>query len=216
MNDLTILDFGDASKLSDLKAFIKLNFLYDSAIKIMQTKLDVIEREYELEKGYNPIHNVDVRIKSPKSIVEKLDRKGLSHTVENIRRNLKDVAGVRIVCNYIGDTQKVADMLKRQLDLTVIEEKNYIENPKTNGYRSHHIVFTVLVHFTDKVENVPVEVQIRTIAMDFWATLEHKLRYKKNKKMSYNLQLRLKACAEITNKLDEEMQAINKKLEDFD
>lgn len=216
MENENLPDFTDEERLKNMRSFMQLNFLYDSAIKIMETKLKIIEREYELSKGYNPIHNVEARVKSVRSIVDKLKRKGLTCTVDNIRKNLKDVAGVRIVCNYIGDVKTVAEMMKRQLDLTVVEEKDYISEPKSNGYRSYHIVFMVPVHFTDRTETVPVEVQIRTIAMDFWASLEHKLRYKKNKKMSYGVQVRLKACAEITNRLDEEMEAINKKLGDFE
>lgn len=133
-----------------------------------------------------------------------------------MRRNLKDVAGMRIICNYKNDVYTIVEVLKRQLDVSVVEEKDYIKSPKENGYRSYHLVVTVPVYFTNRAETVPIEIQIRTIAMDFWASLEHKLRYKKDRKMSFDLQERLKACAEITDKLDEEMQNINKALSDFE
>ncbi len=182
----------------------------------MKTRLEVLQREYSLAHGYNPIHSVESRLKKPMSIAKKLRRKNLEITIDNIRRNLKDVAGMRVICNYKNDVYTIAEVLKRQLDVSVLEEKDYIKNPKENGYRSYHMVVTVPVYFTNRTENVPIEIQIRTIAMDFWASLEHKLRYKKDRQMSYGLQERLKSCAEITDKLDEEMQNINILLNDFE
>ncbi len=207
---------ADENQLKSLKEFMQMNFVYDSAIGIMKTRLEVLQREYSLAHGYNPIHSVESRLKKPMSIAKKLRRKNLEITIDNIRRNLKDVAGMRVICNYKNDVYTIAEVLKRQLDVSVLEEKDYIKNPKENGYRSYHMVVTVPVYFTNRTENVPIEIQIRTIAMDFWASLEHKLRYKKDRQMSYGLQERLKSCAEITDKLDEEMQNINILLNDFE
>lgn len=206
----------DENQLKSLKEFMQMNFVYDSAIGIMKTRLEVLQREYSLAHGYNPIHSVESRLKKPMSIAKKLRRKNLEITIDNIRRNLKDVAGMRVICNYKNDVYTIAEVLKRQLDVSVLEEKDYIKNPKENGYRSYHMVVTVPVYFTNRTENVPIEIQIRTIAMDFWASLEHKLRYKKDRQMSYGLQERLKSCAEITDKLDEEMQNINILLNDIE
>lgn len=207
---------ADENQLKSLKEFMQMNFVYDSAIGIMKTRLEVLQREYSLAHGYNPIHSVESRLKKPMSIAKKLRRKNLEITIDNIRRNLKDVAGMRVICNYKNDVYTIAEVLKRQLDVSVLEEKDYIKNPKENGYRSYHMVVTVPVYFTNRTENVPIEIQIRTIAMDFWASLEHKLRYKKDRQMSYGLQERLKSCAEITDKLDEEMQNINILLNDIE
>ena len=203
---------ADENQLKSLKEFMQMNFVYDSAIGIMKTRLEVLQREYSLAHGYNPIHSVESRLKKPMSIAKKLRRKNLEITIDNI----KDVAGMRVICNYKNDVYTIAEVLKRQLDVSVLEEKDYIKNPKENGYRSYHMVVTVPVYFTNRTENVPIEIQIRTIAMDFWASLEHKLRYKKDRQMSYGLQERLKSCAEITDKLDEEMQNINILLNDFE
>ena len=207
---------ADETQLKNLKDFMQMSFVYDSAMGIMKTRLDVLQREYSLAHGYNPIHSVESRLKKPMSIAKKLRRKNLEISIDAIRRNLKDVAGMRVICNYKDDVYTIADVLKRQLDVSVVEEKDYIKNPKENGYRSYHLVLTVPVYFSNRTENVPIEIQIRTIAMDFWASLEHKLRYKKDKQMSFDLQERLKNCAEITDKLDEEMQNINRLINDLE
>lgn len=206
----------DEQQLKNLNDFMQMSFVYESAMGIMRTKLDVLQKEYSLAHGYNPIHTIESRLKKPLSIVNKLRRKNLEISIDAVRRNLKDVAGMRIICNYKNDVYTIVEVLKRQLDVSVVEEKDYIKSPKENGYRSYHLVVTVPVYFTNRAETVPIEIQIRTIAMDFWASLEHKLRYKKDRKMSFGLQERLKACAEITDKLDEEMQNINKALSDFE
>lgn len=207
---------NDEETLKNLDAFVRMNLLYEAAMKVMNAKLEILQREYSMAHGYNPIHSVESRLKTPKSIAEKLWRKNLPLSIEAVRRNLKDVAGMRIICNYKNDVYTIADVLKRHLDLSVVEEKDYIANPKENGYRSYHLVLTVPVYFSNATETVPIEIQIRTIAMDFWASLEHKLRYKKDGKMSYDLQQRLKASAEITDKLDEEMQNINLAINDLE
>ena len=207
---------NDEETLKNLDAFVRMNLLYEAAMKVMNAKLEILQREYSMAHGYNPIHSVESRLKTPKSIAEKLRRKNLPLSIEAVRRNLKDVAGMRIICNYKNDVYTIADVLKRHLDLSVVEEKDYIATPKENGYRSYHLVLTVPVYFSNATETVPIEIQIRTIAMDFWASLEHKLRYKKDGKMSYDLQQRLKASAEITDKLDEEMQNINLAINDLE
>jgi len=211
--DLEIIKGGENA--DNIVGYMQLTLLYDAAIKILETKLQIIEKEYNLFYGYNPIHTIESRIKTPASVIDKLKRRDYEVSLESIRKNLKDVAGVRIICDYIEDVSKVSEVLKNQEDLQLVEEEDYIKNPKKNGYRSLHLVFLVPVRLTNRTEIVPVEVQIRTIAMDFWASLEHKLRYKQNVEMSNSLKIRLKACAEIANRLDEEMQSINEQMKDL-
>ena len=203
---------ADENQLKSLKEFMQMNFVYDSAIGIMKTRLEVLQREYSLAHGYNPIHSVESRLKKPMSIAKKLRRKNLEITIDNIRRNLKDVAGMRVICNYKNDVYTIAEVLKRQLDVSVLEEKDYIKNPKENGYRSYHMVVTVPVYFTNRTENVPIEIQIRTIAMDFWASLEHQLRYKSDVEIPEHMSDDLKKCADVIAETDQEMQRIAKEL----
>ncbi len=214
----------DESNLSDKEVvetdifdnYEKLAMIYQSANDLMNARLSVLQNETKVSKGYNPIHAVYSRVKTAESIYEKLKRRGLPLTVDSARKNLKDIAGVRIICNYMSDVYTVAKMLKKRDDMEVIEEKDYIKNPKSNGYRSCHMIFLIKVRLSGYTEIVPVEVQVRTIAMDFWASLEHKLRYKKDKQISDNLRIRLKACAEISNQLDVEMEKIEKLVEKMD
>ena len=158
--------------------FLEMSHLYDGAIREIRTRLEILDREFNIRYASNPIHHIDSRLKSPRSIIEKLQRKGWPVSVESAEEHLNDIAGVRIVCNYIDDIYRLANMLVRQKDLELVCQKDYIRNPKPNGYRSLHLVLRVPVFLSSHTELVPVEVQIRTIAMDFWASLEHQLRYK--------------------------------------
>lgn len=192
--------------------FLLLSHLYDAAIREIRTRLEILDREFSIRYASNPIHHIDSRLKSPRSIVEKLQRKGLPVSIESAEANLYDIAGVRIICNYIDDIYRLAEMLTRQQDLEVVERKDYIQSPKPNGYRSLHLVVRIPVYLSSHTELVPVEIQIRTIAMDFWATLEHQLYYKSDAKANAALKLRLKLCAEQSAALDLEMQQIKSAL----
>ena len=188
--------------------YLEMSHLYDAAIREIRTKLEILDREFSILYSANPIHHIDSRLKSPQSIVEKLERKGWPVSIESAEQHLQDIAGVRIVCNYIDDIYRMANMLIHQQDIELVRMKDYIKNPKPNGYRSLHLVVRIPVFLSSHAELVPVEIQIRTIAMDFWASLEHELRYKSDGEDTAALRTRLKRCADQSAALDEEMQAI--------
>lgn len=194
------------------RRFLEMSHLYDAAIREIRTKLEILDREFNILYASNPIHHIDSRLKSPRSIMEKLQRKGWPMTVEAAEEHLMDIAGVRIICNYIDDIYRMADLLIRQQDIELVTRKDYIKNPKPNGYRSLHLVVRVPVFLSSHTESVPVEIQIRTIAMDFWASLEHQLRYKNDVEATAALKYRLKQCAEQSARLDAEMQSIYREM----
>ena len=187
---------------------------YTCAIREVKTKLEVLNDELSVKNQRNPIEMIKSRVKKPKSIVEKLQRRGFEISLESMEKNLDDVAGIRIICSFLDDIYEVADMLIRQDDVKVIAVKDYIQNPKPNGYRSYHMIIEILVFFSDSKKPIRVEVQIRTIAMDFWASLDHQLKYKKsfiddNGEISEEL----KQCAEVIAGTDVKMLEIRKKIE---
>lgn len=193
--------------LDEQKKFQQLMQPYKAAIKIIKTKLEIIDQNLEFKYGHSPIHNIQYRIKSPKSIINKLERKKLEKNIEGIKK-LNDISGLRVICNYINDIHYIAQLLILQEDVVLIKYNNYITYPKKNGYRSLHLIVTVPVYQNDLLINVPVEIQIRTIAMDCWASLEHELVYKADKKANDEIKQRLKKCAEMMKKTDLEMQKI--------
>ncbi len=190
------------------KKFLEMQQLYNAAIKELNTKLEILNEEFQVKYDYNPIHRIETRLKSPKSIIEKLEKRDLPLSFESVQENVQDIAGIRIICNYIEDIYKIEDFLSRQDDLKLIRIRDYIKDPKENGYRSLHLVLQLKVYLYDRVEEVPVEIQIRTIAMDFWASLEHHLKYKSENEIPQSLKDRLTKCSEVITKLDEEMQLI--------
>ena len=193
--------------LDDQKKFQQLMQPYKAAIKIINIKLEIIDQNLEFKYGHSPIHNIQYRIKSPKSIINKLERKKLEKNIEGIKK-INDISGLRVICNYINDIHYIAQLLILQEDVVLIKYNNYITYPKKNGYRSLHLIVTVPVYQNDLLINVPVEIQIRTIAMDCWASLEHELVYKADKKANEEIKQRLKKCAEMMEKTDLEMQKI--------
>lgn len=196
--------------------FQKMMMMYSCAIKEVKTKLQVLNDEFSMTKNRNPIEFIKTRIKQPDSIATKLKKKGYPITVESVRQHLNDVAGVRVICAFIDDIYKVADMLSAQDDVVLIKTKDYIKKPKMNGYRSLHLIVEVPVFFSDHKENMRVEVQIRTIAMDFWASLEHQVKYKKDIKDAENIVYELRACADVINRTDFHMQAIRDNIVEID
>ena len=190
--------------------------MYNCAIKEVRTKLEVLNDELSIRYKRNPIEFITSRIKKPFSIVEKLKRKGQPLTVEAMSATLNDVAGIRVICSFIDDIYSVADMLIRQDDITLIQKKDYIKNPKPNGYRSLHLIVEVPVFFSDRKQPMRVEVQIRTIAMDFWASLEHQLKYKKDVENPEKIQLELIECADIIAETDLRMQNIKNEIYEAD
>lgn len=201
--------------VEEMYKFIEMEHLYESAIREVKTKLEILDSEFRTKYAYNPIHHIEDRLKSPKSIFEKLHRKEKSFSVESAKSNLHDIAGVRVICNYIDDIYTVADLLTAQDDIKLIKRKDYIREPKPNGYRSLHLVIQTPVYLSEAKEEVFAEVQIRTIAMDFWASLEHELKYKTDTEVSADLAARLKQCAETIAATDAEMQEIYQTLKEI-
>lgn len=208
ISNITVFSAGDAIQ----QQYREMVQLYDSAIREVRTKLEVLDSEFRVRYARNPIHHIDARLKSPSSIMEKLSRKGLPQTVDAAETNLTDIAGIRIVCNYLEDIYHIRRLLLHQRDIELVRERDYIKNPKESGYRSLHLVIRIPVFLSSHTELVPVEIQIRTIAMDFWASLEHQLRYKSDQETTRQLRRRLQKCAEISAMLDAEMQDIYREL----
>ncbi len=197
------------------RSFLELQHLYQSATREISTKLEILDDEFQMIHKRNPIHNMQSRIKSIKSIYEKLSRKELDISIESAKANLHDIAGIRVVCYYIEDIYVIAKMLTQQDDIELIRETDYIKNPKQNGYRSLHLVVKVPVFFSSGKETVPVEIQIRTIAMDFWASLEHQLKYKNIDEIPPSVVEELQQCADTIADTDRRMQRIYKTIEQY-
>lgn len=183
--------------------FERIMLIYKSAIKVLKTKFDILNEEFDNFCEYNPIDHITERIKSPDSIIEKMNRKELELTYQNLVEQINDIAGMRIVCSFKDDIFKIVDIIENFQDIEIIERKDYVTNPKPSGYSSYHMVVKVPVNFTDKTIYVKVELQIRTVAMDFWASLEHKLKYKKeiSKKASKELVNAAKTIAKLDDKM---------------
>lgn len=196
--------------------FIQLQHLYDSAIEVVKTYLNIIDSEFSVKFQRNPIHNIESRLKSPQSIIGKLQKKDLPITTESARKNLLDIAGIRVTCCYINDIYAIADMLCRRDDFIVIKQKDYIKKPKPSGYRSYHLIVNVPVYLSSKKSYAPVEIQIRTIAMDFWASLEHQLKYKTSAAITPEISEELRDCAKRIAETDIQMQDIFLKIHDID
>ncbi len=190
----------------------ELMMMYGCAIREVRTKLEVLNDELSVRYNRNPIEFIKTRIKKPVSIVKKLEGKGYPVSVESITQNLNDVAGVRVICSFIDDIYDIAKWLSRQDDIQILVVKDYIKHPKENGYRSLHMIVEIPVFFSNCKKYMKVEVQIRTIAMDFWASLEHQLRYKKDVPNSVQIGQELKECADVIAQTDEKMQGIREKI----
>ena len=192
--------------------FEEIMMMYQCAIQEVTTKLEVLSREMSVLNNRNPIETIKYRIKKPVSIAEKLIRNGCEVSIDSISKNLNDVAGVRVICSFIEDIYTIAKMLTSQDDIHLLKVKDYIKTPKANGYRSYHMIVEIPVFFSDHKQYMKVEVQIRTMAMDFWASLEHQVRYKKNIQNSEEVSKQLKKCADVIAETDAEMQNIAKKI----
>lgn len=190
--------------------FRELMAYYKCAMMEVETKFNVLNQEFSVQYDRNPIESIRSRIKEPPSILDKLLRNNLPMTIESMEENLSDVAGVRVICSFIEDIYMLAGCLLKQDDVTLIRYKDYIKNPKENGYRSLHLIVQVPIFLAHKKKLMKVEIQLRTIAMDFWASLEHKLKYKKNRPDSELLTQELKECADMSAQLDERMEQIRK------
>jgi putative GTP pyrophosphokinase len=185
---------------------------YNSAIREVSTKLEILDDEFQMLHSHNPIHHIESRLKSPRSILEKAARRGLALTIDSVRENITDIAGIRVMCHYIDEVYAISELLEKQEDIAVIKKSDYIKHPKPSGYRSLHLVVSVPVFLSSTTERVPVEVQIRTVAMDYWASLEHEMRYKGHSGVNETLKTQLKDCAETLFATDLRMQDIYNKL----
>ncbi|WP_091171020.1 GTP pyrophosphokinase family protein [Paenibacillus sp. 1_12] len=185
---------------------------YKFALDAFDTKLEILKEEFQFLHDYNPIEHTKSRLKSPESIMRKMYKKGFGISLPSIKDNIRDIAGMRITCSFINDIYRISDMLQSQSDLTLLEVKDYIRNPKPNGYRSLHLLIEIPVYMSDRQEQVCVEVQIRTIAMDFWASLEHKIFYKYNQAVPTRLLQELKTAADSATALDLQMERLHKEI----
>ena len=186
--------------------------LYNSALKEMGTKLEILNDEFQHVHQYNPIEHIKSRIKTPESIVKKLRRRGQESTIENMVKYVNDIAGVRIICSFNSDIYRVANILANQNDINVLSIKDYIKNPKESGYKSYHMIVTVPIFLSDGVVDTKVEIQIRTVAMDFWASLEHKINYKYEGDAPEHIKRELFECAEMISDLDAKMMSLNEEI----
>ena len=184
-------------------------FLYTSALKEVGTKLEILNDEFQHVHSYNPIEHIKTRIKTPESIVKKLKRNGHETSIENMVKYVNDIAGVRLICSFTSDIYKLAEMIGNQTDLKVLSIKDYIKNPKESGYKSYHMLVSVPIFLSDSVVDTKVEIQIRTIAMDFWASLEHKIYYKFEGNAPDYISRDLKECADMVATLDDKMLQLN-------
>lgn len=190
----------------------RLTLMYTAALKQVETKIEVIDNEFKALHKYNPIEHVSSRIKSKQSMYNKLNKKGLEFTYENLIKTVNDIAGVRIICSFIPDIYKLVEMFENMQGLTVLKKKDYVANPKESGYSSYHLIVSVPVSLSVGTIDVKVEIQIRTMAMDFWASLEHKINYKYDKEIPKGIKKELKECAKMTHKLDKRMSHLGRNL----
>ena len=203
MRELELPDVQDV-----MLEYRKIKLLYRSALKEIGTKLEILNDEFKLVHQYNPIEHIESRLKTDESITRKLIRKG----IENIQKYIDDIAGVRVICSFTPDIYRIVDMISSQDDIEVLKTKDYMLNPKVNGYRSYHLIVRVPIFLSDRVVPTKVEIQIRTVAMDFWASLEHKIYYKYEGNTPEYIKKELKECADLVTFLDSKMLAINEEV----
>lgn len=195
--------------IKDIHDWDTVIFLYSAALKEIGTKIDILNDEFQHTHRYNPIEHVKSRLKKPESIVKKLRRYGYESNIENMVEYVNDIAGIRITCSFTSDIYRLAEMISNQSDLTILATKDYIQQPKESGYQSYHMLVTVPIFLSDSVIDIKVEIQIRTVAQDFWATLEHKIYYKFEGNAPDYISRELRECAKIVSKLDERMLKLN-------
>jgi len=202
-------------KMIESEEFRRAMFLYSGALREMNTKIQIINDEFTLKNKTNPIEHIKSRLKTPESIMAKLAKRGYKLTLDNALTYIDDIAGMRIICSFTKDIYSLVDIINAQSDITVLKVKDYIAKPKENGYRSYHMLVDVPVFMSDEKLSARVEIQIRTIAMDFWASLEHKMRYKFETKIPGELNFDLLECAEIVAFLDDKMLKLNTEIEKY-
>lgn len=206
--------YGQSLKIMNtIVDYKELMMMYNCALKQIRTKFEILNAEFNVRYQRNPINFINTRLKRPTSIIEKISRNNLPFSIDSIEQHINDIAGVRVICSYLDDIYVISQALANQEDVTLITQKDYIANPKPNGYRSMHMIVSVPVFFADHTKRMKVEVQIRTIAMDFWATLEHQLKYKEQTASGEEIAAELKECADIISDTDSKMLGIRKKID---
>ncbi|MFG6357201.1 MAG: GTP pyrophosphokinase family protein [Acetatifactor sp.] len=190
----------------------EVNLIYNAALKQVETKIEILNDEFQHVHRYNPIEHVKARIKTPESIVKKLKRHGYESTIDNMVKYINDIAGIRVICSFTSDIYRIADMVRQQKDIQIIAVKDYITYPKASGYKSYHMIVTVPVYLSDRIVDTKVEIQIRTVAMDFWASLEHKIHYKFEGDAPEHIKSELVECAKMVSDLDSRMLSLNEEI----
>ncbi len=190
----------------------EVNLIYNAALRQIETKMEILNEEFQHVHQYNPIEHIKSRIKTPESIVKKLRRHGYESTIENMIEYVNDIAGIRIICSFTSDIYRIAEMIRKQRDIHVLAVKDYITYPKASGYKSYHMIITVPVYLSDRIVDTKVEIQIRTVAMDFWASLEHKIHYKFEGDAPEHIQSELIECAKLVADLDARMLTLNEEI----
>ena len=212
-NDIMIIEnfLENKEQKLDIKEepFEKLMFFYKSALKQLELQMEIVKEEFKIMYNYDLIDHIETRIKEPKSIIKKMEKKKYEKTYLNLIEKINDIAGIRIICNLKDDIFFIKDLIKQIPDLHILKEKDYVTNPKKSGYSSYHIIVEVPVKLTQRTIYVKAEIQIRTLAMDFWANFEHKVKYKTDKDVSKKTSKELIACAKMINKFDDKMTEIN-------
>ena len=219
MKSLTLTDFLSSPQtdtfIESAQPFFKLMMQYQCAMLEIQTKFQVLNTEMSLDRDHKSIESITCRLKQPKSIIDKLRRRNIEINLKNIETELHDVAGIRVICSFPDDIYKLAEKICSQDDVTLIEKKDYIASPKPNGYRSLHLILEIPVFFANETKKIKVEVQLRTIAMDFWASIEHKVRYKKENIVPQYILDDLRQCADRIYEMDLHMQKISHQIEQY-
>lgn len=207
------MEFNTNQETEQTITWEEIILLHNSALKEIGTKLEILNDEFQHIHQYNPIEHIKSRIKSPESIVKKLKKRGYESTLENMVKYVNDIAGIRIICSFTSDIYRIAEMLRNQSDVKVLSVKDYIQAPKPSGYKSYHMLVSVPIYLSDTVVDTKVEIQIRTIAMDFWASLEHKMNYKFEANAPEEIKQELYQCAQMVSVLDDKMLNINEKIQ---
>lgn len=197
---------------NQIETWQEVTLVYHAALRQINTKLEILNDEFQHVHQYNPIEHIKSRIKTPESIVKKLKRHGYESDIENMVKYVNDIAGIRVICSFTSDIYRIAEMIRLQNDIHVIAVKDYIRNPKPSGYKSYHMLVTVPVFLSDRTVDVKVEIQIRTVAMDFWASLEHKINYKFEGNAPEHVKRELIECASMVSELDNRMQGLNEEI----
>ena len=205
---LLIMEYTNNNN-SDVDSWKEVILVYSSALKEIGTKLEILNDEFQHVHRYNPIEHIKSRIKTSESIVKKLKKHNYESTIENMIKYVNDIAGIRIICSFTTDIYRIADMLKRQSDINILSIKDYIKHPKNSGYKSYHMIVSIPIYLSEKKVEAKVEIQIRTVAMDFWASLEHKINYKFERNVPQHIKEELYECAMMVSELDAKMLSLN-------